>query len=199
MKRSIDTSRIGALALVRLCMVVSLVTVSGGGVAYAALQSQSAMLTGNSVQTATAGLTLSTSGTLYSASQVGFSFTNLVPGGSAVPAVGNDIYLKNTGGVGLALKVSVVSTPTNPDNVDFAKVHVVLTPVAGGSVQNFTLAALIASASTGGMPILTPTSLAANTVAQYKIQMSMDSDAFSGTVGLINNIDFSFSGVAVSS
>ena len=91
----------------------------------------------------------------------------------------------------------VYSTPINPQNVDLSKVHVILTPVGGGSVQNFTLQALITSTSAGGLGILSPASLIAGATQQYKIQISMEADAVTAPVASITDIDFGFTGTAV--
>ena len=84
----------------------ALVIVSG--VTFAILQSQQIKLTGNTIQTATANLVLSPDGVNYSSSQTGFTFSNLVPGGSAMPTCGYTFYLKNTGGTPLALKFALM-------------------------------------------------------------------------------------------
>jgi hypothetical protein len=86
------------------------------GVAYAALQSQQVKLTGNTIQTATANLMISTDGTNYNTTQSGYSFSGIVPGGSAMPTGGQKVYVKNTGNAAVVLKMFVNSTPTNPDS-----------------------------------------------------------------------------------
>jgi len=186
------------LPLSRLIGITAAVVVIVSGVTFAVLQSQQVKLTGNTIQTATANLHLSEDGVNYTDTLAGFGFDNLVPGGSAVPTNGDAVFLKNDGGTALTLKLAVSSVPLNPSNVDLSKVHVIVMPVSGGSTQNFTLQSLISSYSTGGQTILTPTQLAINMVAQYRIQVSMDSDAFSGPSASISNVDFSFSGVTVS-
>ncbi|HXE10222.1 MAG TPA: hypothetical protein VN554_02240, partial [Verrucomicrobiae bacterium] len=97
---------------VRAISVIVAVLVMVGGVTFAALQSQQDTLAGNTVETATANLQLSTDGTTYGSSRSGFDFNNLVPGGQAVPAAGYSVYLKNNGGTPLALKMAVSSVPT---------------------------------------------------------------------------------------
>lgn len=178
--------------------IIAALLVLISGVTFAALQSQQAKLTGNVIQTATANLQVSTDGSSYSNSQAGFAFANLVPGGQAVPAPGYPLYLKNAGGTPLALKLAVSSTPSNPDNVDFAKVHVILIPATGNAQpQNFTLQALISSATTGGVALTSPSVLMPGSVQQFSVQISMDSDAVSGASATINNVDLSFGGTAV--
>jgi hypothetical protein len=186
------------MALLRAVSVVAAVMVIISGVAFAALQSQQDTLTGNTVETATANLQLSTDGTSYSNSHAGFDFNNIVPGGQPVPTTGYAFYLKNSGGTPLSLKMAVSSTPVNPNSVDLNKVNVVLTPVATGtSAQTFTLQSLIAASSAGGLAV-TSGNLASGASQQFKLQVSMAADAVSGSAASLGNIDFSFSGTAVS-
>lgn len=177
-------------------ITLSIVAISGG-ISFAALTSQD-RLTGSTIQTATANLLLGVDGVNYATSQPGFSFSGIVPGGLAVPTSGYDVYVKNTGAISLALKLSVVgNTITNPDNVDLSKVHVILAPLSGGSVQNFPLSMLIASNATGGVAILSPTQLTSGSVAVYKMQVSMEIDAVNGPSATISNLDFIFGGTVV--
>ena len=81
--------------------------------------------------------------------------------------------------------------------MDFTKVHVILTPQNGGSVQDFTLQSLIGSASTGGQVVLSPSALMQTVTTGYNIKISMEADAVSGPSATINNLDFSFSGTAI--
>lgn len=182
----------------RAAGIVAAVMVVVSGITYAALQSGQVKLTGNSVQTATANLLVSNDGVNFAASQTGFAFSSIVPGGQASPNDGYQVFLKNAGGTPLALKLAVSSTPTNLDNVDMTKVHIILSPVNGGSPQNFTLQQLIAGNASGGIAILSPAQLLPGQITSYKLQVSMESDAMTGPSAAINNVDFSFSG-AVSS
>jgi len=84
----------------------------------------------------------------------------------------------------------------NPDNADLSKVHIMLWPGDGSSVQSFTLAALISSYSTGGLPVLSASRLTPGTAMKYNIQIAMDVDAVTGSGANISNIDLSFSGTA---
>lgn len=85
-----------------MVIVLSIVAASGG-ISFAALSSQD-KLTGNTIQTATANLQLSVDGINYASTQVGFSFTDIVPGGLPVPINGYNVYVKNSGATALALK-----------------------------------------------------------------------------------------------
>lgn len=186
------------LPLARAFGVIAAIVVIVSGVTFAALQSQQAKLTGNTIQTATANLQISSDGSTYGNTQAGFSFDNLVPGGQAVPASGYTLYLKNMGGTPLALKFAVSGSPTNPDAVDLTKVHVIVTPVGGGSPQNFTLQSLLSGYATGGQALLSPSALLPGQTVQYVIQVSMDTDAVTGPGATISTVDFSFSGLAQS-
>lgn len=178
-------------ALARAVVVVTTVGVVATGVTFAALQSQQAVLTGNSIQSATADLRIGTSSNSFASSRSGFAFDNVIPGGPAVPSSGDTFYLKNYGTVALSLKLSVGSTPTNSSNVDLSKVTVELTRVDTGTVQTASLQSLIDP--NGGLA-LTDT-LDQGTMAQYTVRMSMADDAVSGNTGVsIDNIDFVFVG-----
>lgn len=185
-------------AFTRALGVVAAVLIVVSGVTFAALQSQQDTLTGNTIETATANLQVSKDGVTYSNTQPGFDFNNLIPGGSAQPTAGYPVYLKNAGGTPLSLKLAVTSTPSNPDNVDLSKVNVLLTTVGSGvPAQSFSLQGLVSSNSSGGLAI-TSGNLATGATQQYKLQVSMASDAVSGSSASLGNIDFAFSGQAVS-
>ncbi len=174
------------------------VLIVAGGVAFAVLQSQRNTLTGNSIETKTANLQISVNGTVYSNSHGGFDFSGLMPGGAAIPASGYPVYLKNVGDTTLALKLSVISVPTNLGGADLNKVNILLTPVGGGATQSFTLKALMDSDTTPGLAI-DGGDLAAGATQQYMLQVSMTADAVGSSGATLNNIDLSFTGVAVSS
>jgi hypothetical protein len=188
-------SNIGVLSRALLAVVAIVLIV--GGVTFATLQSQAAILKGNAILTATASLQLSSTGTTYSSSLDGYVFGNLVPGGQASPYNGYPVYLKNVGTTPLSLKLSVANTVSNTNAVDLSKVHVILTPTSGGAPQNITLADLIAANSTGGVALTQASHLNASQVISYTIQVSLDADAVNGSNGSIGSIDFSFGAVAV--
>jgi len=181
---------------IKLTGLITALVMLATGVAYAALQSQQVKLTGNTIQTANANLMISSDGTNFSASQPGYSYSGIVPGGLAVPTGGQKVYLKNTGNTAVALKFFVNSTPTNPDIVDLSKVNVIITSTSGGGSQSFTLQALINSQSTGGSALNTPLSLAAGATTSYSISVSMSADAINGSSGTIGSVDFIFTGIA---
>ncbi|HSW85076.1 MAG TPA: hypothetical protein VLF79_00480 [Candidatus Saccharimonadales bacterium] len=181
--------------MLRALLVTAAVVIVVSGVTFAALQSQEDILTGNTIETATANLQISKDGSNFGNSQTGFDFANLVPGGSAQPATGYSLYLKNSGSAPLALKMSIASIPTNHDNVDLSKVSVLLTTVGSGtSAQSFNLDGLIAAASTGGLSV-SGANLTNGSIQQYKLQVSMASDAINGSSANLSNIDIVFNGV----
>jgi hypothetical protein len=183
--------------LMRAIAVMALVMMVVSGVTYAALQSQQAVLTGNTIESATADLKISTDNVTYTSSHTGFDFSAVVPGGPAVPAAGYSFYLKNSGSTADQIKVGVSTTPTNLSGIDLSKVSVVITRVPGGTSQTFTLASLISTFADGGTA-LTDT-LGATSYSQYKIQVSMAPDAFTGSGASLGNIDFVFIGTAIAS
>ena len=184
--------------LLRAIGVVSAVVIVVSGVTFALLQSQQVKATGNTIQTATANLQISSDGTTFGSSITGFSFSNIIPNSAASPAAGYSVYLKNTGTAALAIKLAVSSVPQNLANMDLSKVHILVSSSTGGSPLIFDLQSLISSASTGGSSLSFPSALniAANAVGQYKLQVMMDTDAISGSSGTLSNIDLAFTGVA---
>lgn len=181
--------------LMRAVAVMGVVVAIVSGVTFAALQSQQAVLSGSTISTATADLKISLNGTTFATSSVGFSFSDIIPGGSAVPTTGNNFYLKNLGTTSVLTKVAVSSVPTNPNNVDLSKVSIIITRTPGGSPQTFTLAQLISNYASGGVQV--STALAINEVGQYKVQASMTADAFSGPSASLGNIDLVFIGSSI--
>lgn len=188
-------------ALARALTVVVSVAVLVTGVTFAALQSQQAVLSGNTIQTASAGLligTASPTSTAYSNSHSGFTFANIIPGGPAQPTNGNTFYLKNSGTATLSLKLSVGSTPTNTSNVDLSKVTIQITRSDTGTTQTATLQSLIDGYPSNGLA-LTDNLAPASTGVAYTLSVSMSSDAFTGSSASIGAIDFVFSGTAATS
>jgi hypothetical protein len=182
--------------IIRSLAVIISILVLVSGVTYAALQSTLVTLKGNTIQTALASLQLSTDGVTYSGTIAGFSFVGLVPGGSAVPASGYPVYIRNVGTAPLSARVSLAKPPTNADNADLSKVHLVLTS-STGTVQSITLADLISSATTGGTPVAFMARVSPGQTQTCTIQVSLDADAVGGPGATIGDIDISFGGVAV--
>lgn len=185
----------GLQPLARAVVVVAAVTVLATGVTYAALQSQSATLTGNSISTATADLKIGTTASTFAATKTGFTFGGIIPGSTPSPTEGNSFYLKNYGTAPMTLKVAIGTVPTNLANVDLSKVYLVFTRVDTTSSQKLSISALTSAQGTGGITLTDHLSGAA--VAQYKTQVTMDEDAFTGTSATIGGIDLVFNGAVV--
>lgn len=183
--------------LLRAIGVIAVVIMLVSGVTYAALQSQQAALTGNTIESATADLKISIDGTTYGSTHSGFDFSSVIPGGTPVPVAGYSFYLKNGGSTNIQVKVGVSTTPTNLSSIDLTKVSVIITRVPGGTSQTMTLASLISSYADGGTALTDI--LSAGIANQYKIQVSMAADAFTGNGAALGNIDFVFSGTSVAS
>jgi len=187
--------------ILRAITVVGVVGTLVTSVTYATLQSPTAALTGNSIQSATANLlvgTASATSTAYGATHSGFTFSNIVPGGPAIPTSGNVFYLKNTGTTTLSLKLVVSGTPTNAGNIDLSKVNVQVTRTDTSTVQTVSLQTLMDNSASGGLA-LTDNLAPGSTGVQYTLAVSMSADAYSGsgTGATVGPFDFVFSGTAV--
>lgn len=182
----------------RATVVMVLIGITTTGITYAALQSQQATLNGNTIESATAALQISKDGATYISTANGFDFSGLVPGGPAMPSQygGYPLWLKNNGTASLNANLSINGTPTTTGDIDLSKVMLVLTPVSGGgTAQSISLATLIAN-STGGSTSLTIPTLTPGATIQYKVQVQMASDAFSGSSASISNLNLVIGGVA---
>lgn len=176
-------------ALLRAVLVVGVAGAVVTGVTFAALQSQQASLTGNSIQSATADLRIGTTASTFDSSRSGFTFKDVIPGGQAMPADGYSFYLKNYGTAPLSLKAVIGSTPTNASNIDLSKVRLQITRVDNETVQTASLQEFMAT----GLAITDP--INPSSVVQYKLRAAMDEDAFTGTGAALSGIDLVFSGV----
>jgi hypothetical protein len=184
-------------ATLRAVFVVSGITMAVSGVTFAALQSQQDTIKGNTIQTASANLQLSSDGTNFTNSLTGYAFNNIIPGGTVSPVPGYPVSLKNAGSTPLAIKLSIAKAVTNPDNVDLGKVHVILNPFSGGVGQNLTMQDLITSSNNGGIALTTNSRLLPGQTSGYTLQVMMEADAFSGPSASLSDIDFSFGATAV--
>jgi len=189
------SKRSSSQPLIRAIAVMGAVMAIVSGVTFAALQSQQAALTGNTIESATADLKVSLNGTNFTSSQTGFDFSSVVPGGPAVPAAGYTFYLKNLGTTSSQVKMGVSTTPTNLNNVDLTKVLITIIRYPGGTPQTISLATLISSYADGGTALTDV--LAAGATNTYHIQASMSADAFTGAGAALGNIDFVFIGTSV--
>lgn len=182
--------------ILRSVLILSSIGVITSAVTFAALQSQQAVLAGNTINSATAALVVSSDGTMFGSSKSGFVFSNVVPGGAAVPTGGNTVYLRNNGSSNLSLKMSVSSTPSNLNNVDLSKVFVEISRAETSYNQTYSLKSLIDSYASGGT-VLNDT-VNSGTTAQYLLRVAMSADAFNNTNGVtISGVDIAFVGLAI--
>jgi hypothetical protein len=183
-------------ALTTFAAVAALVT----GVTFAALQGQ-ASLVNNTISSATADLQVKSSGS-FAAQDAGFTFSGVLPGGSAVPVAGHAFQLKNNGTTDLNIAVSVPVAPTftvqpGPGSVDLSKVDMLIS--CSNGVANFTLtsdlATLVSAHGTGGIAV-TGTNLpqSPNNIVSCLARAQMDADAFAGTSASSNNFNIVFTG-----
>jgi hypothetical protein len=184
------------LPLVRTIGILSAVGIITTAVTFAALQSNGNALTGNTIQTATASLLISTQGTAgsFSASVPGFNFTGLVPGGSPQPVANNyTVYLQNTGTANLKLLLNVPTLPVVTGTVDLSKVMVLLAQPSGIGLPQPVQAIPLSSLIAGTVSVNNANVNMGGTIA-YHVQVSMDSDAVTGNGVSISGLDLSFSG-----
>lgn len=178
-------------------LVATLIVGLTSGVTYAILQSQQNILIGNSISTASANLQISTDNLFFTNSKIGFDFSNIVPGGEAMPITGHSFYLKNAGSTPLAIRIKVNNTPINPENIDLNKVNILVTAVGSGAPpQSFSLQSLIDSANSNGLSI-SALNIGVNSIQHFKLQASMTSDAITGQNAALSNIDFAFIGEVI--
>ncbi len=189
------TSNMAVLA--RATLVIGSLMAIVGGVTFAALQSQAAVVKGNSIQTAVASLQVSSDGSNYTNSLNGYAFEGLIPGGAYIPTNGYPVYLKNVGSTPLSIKISVLPGLTNPNQVDLSKVRVSILPLGGGAGQNFGLQELVNANSTGGIALTQGARITSGQSTAVSIKVSMEADAIIGPSANISNLDINFDAVAV--
>src|SRR6266404_473704 len=177
--------------LLRAAIVLGAVGTITTAATFAALQSQQAVLASNTINSATASLSVSTDNTTFSNTKTGFTFSGIVPGGASVPTSGNPVWLRNSGTANLGLKAAISSTPSNLNNVDLTKVFLHVTRSDNSFDQSFSLKSLIDGYATGGVSIGDTVNISAT--VQYLLRVSMTSDAFSGSSGItISGVDLVF-------
>lgn len=180
-------------AVARAVCVVGLVGTVTSGVTFAALQSQQAVLSNNTIHSATADLRIGTSGATFAATRTGYDFRDIIPGGSPMPTDGNPMFLKNYGSAGLAVKVAVSSTPSATEPVDFNKVYISFTRVdVPSTAEEFSLSELMSAYPSGGLSMRG--SISGDVTAQYQIRASMAADALNGSGVSIDDVDLVFTG-----
>ncbi len=160
------------------------------GAAFALLQTQ-ATLTGNSVQTDSAGLLISRDGIHFSDSAPGYAFAHIIPGFR--PSQEEHLAFQNTGSAPLSLGLRMAGMPENTDGIDLTKAAVILTPSATGVPQRFTLQSLVDTMA--GLPIDGLGQLQPGSTADCDIQIALDADAVNGSGAALSGLDFTFTGV----
>jgi hypothetical protein len=188
----------GFALLLKSVVVLGSLGVIITGVTFAALQSANTTLANNTINVGTADLRISTDGVSFPTTiNTGLTFNNVVPGGAAVPTDGYTIYLKNIGSVNLAIKAGIGPVaPTNLGGVDLTKTYLHVTRADGTYDQSFSIKSLIDGYAAGvGIGDTINTGI----TAQYKLRVSMDSGAYSGSGSLVSisgiNLVFSGSGL----
>jgi hypothetical protein len=181
--------------IIRFLLVVGIAGSLLSGVTFAALQSSPATLTGNSIESATADLRISTNNSSFSGSSLGFNFSGVVPGGSGVPAGGNTFYLKNFGSTSLAIKVSIPGAPTSQGGVDLNKVFISLTRVDTNFTTTLSLQSLIDGYVTGG--VSTGFNINSGVTLTFNLKATMSADAINGSSANISGIDLQFTGTGI--
>lgn len=184
------------LPLARAIGVMSAVGIATTLVTFAAIQSNGNALAGNTIQTATAALMISTNGTDFLVNVPGFNFTGLIPGGDAQPVANNyTVHIKNIGTANLKLALSVPAQPTVVGAPDLSKVSVLLTPPAvvgfpAPATQTIPLSDLIA----GKVSLNNSAVGASGGTVSFRVQVYMAADAFTGSSASISDLNLSFSG-----
>lgn len=194
---TLSTSRINPVA--RAVMVIGAVAALVTGITFAALSSQ-ATLTGNTIASGTALLQVAAAGTetpcgTFDSTAAGFNF--VVASGTGDSQI-ESFCLKNAGDAALATTVKLSALPTftdgtNPVTVNNSKVHVAFTCTTPSLSFSGTLVELT---NVGGVSV---GNLAAGDTPECDVKVTIDADAFTGSVSHIEStgFDFVFDGTAV--
>lgn len=180
------------LSIARSLLIIAAVGAVTTGISFAALQSPSVSLTGNIINTGSADLRISKDNSVFTVPSVaGFTFDNVVPGGTAMPTSGNLFYLKNVGSGSLTLKVGVSGNPSNLSAIDLTKTYMIFTRTDTNSTPiTISVKSLMDSYASGGTAL--NDTVAAGTTASYSVKASMDSDAFNGASASISGLNLAF-------
>lgn len=185
--------------MVRAIAVISAVAVLAVSVTFAALTSNTATLTNNTINSATAILEVSSDagcnpGGTFGTTDTGFAFNGLIPGGAASPD--QTFCLRNIGTADLALKLFVPVAPTwtvlPSGDVDDGEVDVHVSCASGAFTLDARLQDLESSAQSfsGG-------ALGDGNTVTCTINVDMNSGAFTGSSASSGNFDLEFSGDGV--
>lgn len=176
--------------LLRAVGVLSAVGILVTSVTFAALQSQQAALTGNTIQSATADLRIGTSASTFEPTRPGFNIKDVVPGGPAMPADGFTMYLKNYGTVPLNVRLTMGGALVNSSQVDLSKVHLRV----DRTDNSHSVSASLQTLASEGLDLGDTVQPGTGGVTQYKLRVYMDINAFSGQSATLSGMDLIFGG-----
>lgn len=183
------------MPLVRAIGVLSAVGVTTTLVTFAAIQSTGSALTGNTIQTASASLQISTNNHDYGDNVAGFTFNGLVPGGPAQPQTTTyTVYVKNTGTTSLNLSLNIPTPPNKVGTVDLSKVTLLLAPATAPGMPSFPTQIIPLSHLLAGQVLIDHSAVAVGSTVAFHVQVSMAADAVEGSGATISGLDLSFSG-----
>jgi hypothetical protein len=175
--------------MVRAVSTMGVVAAFVGGITYAAQNSNTVMLTDNTLAASTVGLAIAggtcpaDSGAVSGTTAPGMSFPSLVPGVASTPF---NFCISNTGGT--ALSVSMTS-PTNFSTSAIPAGDVTLNVVCGTTtVTPVTLSSLTA-------PTAVDTTLAAGATDQCTATATLES-GFAGSGGTVTPFELDFQGTS---
>jgi hypothetical protein len=182
--------------LARLFSALTASAVLLTGITYAVLRSNTIMLEGNTISSATARLLVSTDGQHFAENANGFEFGGVEPGGTVLP--GHELYFKNDGSSTLRLNVNLSTLLINPNQVRLDQVFLLLTPLAGGSAERVSFATLYDHYANGQMHQLTA-QVAPGQIYGYRMQVEMTGSAVgsSQSAATLRNVNFLFNGASV--
>lgn len=195
-------------AISKINPVVRAVLVVGGvaslvtGVTLATHDTAVADITGSSAATATENLHISATGAegTFTGSIDGFDFTNLIPGGAAMPTAGNAFWLKNDGGTNFAnIELGIPTAPTTIGAPDLTKVMVIVTDPGADEILNAGDSQLIEASMASLVTADAPLGIALPAGSEAKklfVQVSMEEDAFAGETATVDDFDLQFTGTA---
>jgi hypothetical protein len=179
--------------LLRATGIIGVVAALVTGVTYAALQSQ-ATLTDNTISSGTASLLINNTenATAEGATDTGFNFTGVIPGGASSNS--HNFTLHNTGTTPLKINVGMPALPTwtvTPSgSVDNTKVTLNITCTGPSLTLNTTVqTAWFSTAPMTG-------TLGAGETASCTANVSMDAAAFTGSNAASSNFNLIFTGTA---
>jgi len=184
--------------------VISAVVIIAGGVTFAALTSNTVVVSASTIDSATASLKI-WDGAAYSTTAPGYHITGLVPG----HGVDENLYLQNDGGVDMTIAAHVPTLPgapaqgygfsgfdnlkvsiTNEDPLCLAPNNVVNTDIAALNAGNVTLPCSLKAGDTGDGGTL-------NHAGNYLVHFDIDPSAVTGAQAGVGAFDMDLTGTQV--